>query len=156
MIFTTQWSDGGALMAGKKFGKTPFASSISPTKTWEGVAGAILLPLLVVNPLFWALGQYSDGKYALKMPLLDYMLIALMCAPLSILGDLIESFLKRCSNLKDSSNLMPEHGGMLDRLDSMLLNFPFLYWYSLEYLDYTHSPGYDFDKVHLFQYFRWF
>ena len=55
---------------------------------------------------------------------------------LSVLGDLIESFLKRCSNMKDSSNLLGAHGGMLDRIDSMLLTVPFVLWYALQYDDY--------------------
>ena len=70
--------------------------------------------------------------------------------PLAILGDILASFLKRCANLKDCGTILGPHGGFLDRFDSMWLVYPFMYWYSLEYLDYTHSPNYDFDKVHLY------
>ena len=108
--------------------------NISPKKTMEGVLGAILLPSLVIMPLFCLLGYLTDGSYAIKMPLQDYIFLGLVGGFLSVLGDLMESFLKRCSNVKDSSNLLTEHGGVLDRIDSTLLVFPFVYWYSLEYL----------------------
>lgn len=130
------------------YGKTSFAKTISPKKTVEGVIGGIFLATFF-NCLWYLVGYYSDGKYALKMPLLDYIFLGVVCACLAVLGDLIESFLKRCGNLKDSGNMLPEHGGVLDRVDSMLLVLPFLYWYVLEYLDYTHSENYDFDNVHI-------
>jgi len=148
MVHMTQWSDVGGFMFGNIYGKTSFAKTISPKKTFEGVAGAIFLPTFVMC-LFYGIGQLSDGKYALKMPLLDYLFLGIVCSCLSILGDLIESFLKRCGNRKDSGSLLPEHGGILDRIDSMLLVLPFLYWYVLEYLDFTHSENYDFDNVHI-------
>jgi CDP-diglyceride synthetase len=65
----------------------------------------------------------------------------------------MESFLKRCANVKDSGSMLSEHGGILDRIDSIILVFPYLYWYSLEYLDYTHSPNYDFAKINPFSKF---
>ena len=69
---------------------------------------------------------------------------------LAILGDIMISFLKRTANVKDCGNLLRQHGGVLDRIDSLILVYPFIYWYALEYYDYTHSSNYDFDNVHLF------
>ena len=83
------------------------------------------------------------------MPIYDYVFLGVVCSCLAILGDLIESFLKRCGNLKDSGSLLADHGGVLDRIDSLLLVAPFLYWFVLEYLDYTHSENYNFDNVHI-------
>lgn len=85
---------------------------------------------------FYFLGQNENGKYAVKLPLQDYIFLGIVCGMLSVLGDLIESFLKRCSNMKDSSTLLGAHGGMLDRIDSMLLTVPFILWYALQYDDY--------------------
>jgi phosphatidate cytidylyltransferase len=149
----TQFSDIGGFLFGSIFGKTPFVKSISPKKTWEGVIGALLTPV-IINTCFYFIGHFSEGKYALQMPLLDYMFLGFVCAMLAIMGDLIESFIKRCSNVKDSGSILPGHGGMLDRIDSMTLTTPFLYWFALEFLDYTHSKDYNFNKVHIFQVFK--
>ena len=88
------------------------------------------------------------------MPIYDYVILGGTCGILALLGDLCESFLKRCANAKDSGTILGSHGGVLDRMDSMLMAGPFIYWYTLEYLNYTHSPGYDFNKVHLFEFLR--
>ena len=120
MVHMTQWSDVGGYLFGKLFGKNPFAKTISPNKTWEGVFGAIFLPTFV-NCLFYLVGHYSSGYYALQMPLLDYMFLGVVCGFLSILSDLIESFLKRCGNVKDSGTILSDHGGLLDRIDSMMI-----------------------------------
>ena len=135
-------------MFGKLYGRDNFARSISPKKTVQGVMGAIFLPvffMIVLYGVAWA----SDGKYALKIPFLEYVGIGVIGAILSILGDLIESFLKRCSNVKDSGTLLAGHGGILDRIDSTLLVLPRLYWYALNYQSELHSPKYDFDNVNL-------
>ena len=62
------------------------------------------------------------------MPIIDYVFLGLVCSCLAILGDLIESFLKRCGNLKDSGSLLADHGGVLDRVDGMLITAPVLYY----------------------------
>jgi CDP-diglyceride synthetase len=64
-IMISQWSDFGGLMFGSNFGKTPFASSISPSKTFEGVYGAIGWPCTVITAAFYFIGKYSEGKYAI-------------------------------------------------------------------------------------------
>jgi phosphatidate cytidylyltransferase len=84
--------------------------------------------------VFYGIGQATDGEYVLKMPLIDYVLLSFTSGFLAILGDLCESFLKRCSNVKDSGTILMDHGGVLDRVDSMLLNAPIYYWYAKEHL----------------------
>ncbi|MDR3347575.1 MAG: phosphatidate cytidylyltransferase [Helicobacteraceae bacterium] len=101
--------DVGAYYAGKSMGKTPFSPS-SPNKTLEGVAGGItagtLLGALAGLPM-------GIGVYAV-------IVISLLASMASIFGDLIESYLKRLANVKDSGALLPGHGGMLDRIDGYL------------------------------------
>lgn len=151
MVNFTQWSDAGGLLVGTHYGKTPFARSISPKKTMEGVIGALIFPI-IVSIIFYIIGSQTEGEWALRMPIFDYIILGATIGILAILGDLCESFLKRCANVKDSGAIFQSHGGVLDRIDSMLVGGPFLYWYSLEYLNYTHSPDYDFNKVHLFEF----
>ena len=153
MIYICQFSDIGGFVFGSIFGKTSFAKTISPKKTMEGVAGAIIFPCIMMTIFYWV-GVWSDGYLMLLMPIGDYLFLGFTCSLLSILSDLIESFLKRCGNLKDSGQLLSEHGGVLDRIDSVLLVMPFIYWFVLEYLSYTHSENYDFDKVHFMQFVR--
>ena len=95
----------------------------------EGLLGAILFPTVVAT-IFYYIGQKTEGKYAVKLPFYDYIALGIICGFLAVLGDLAESFLKRCTNLKDSSNLLGAHGGMFDRIDSLLLNVPFILWYA--------------------------
>ena len=105
-LLISQWSDAGGFMFGSWFGKTPFANSISPTKTWEGVAGAVLLPTTAITFLFWFLGQYTEGYMAMQMSLARYMTISLSISVLAVTGDLIESFIKRCANKKDAGTIL--------------------------------------------------
>ena len=77
------------------------------------------------------------------MPAIDYFTLGLICSCLSILGDLIESFIKRCSNVKDTGTFLPEHGGLYDRMDSLHYIIPFLYWYLLQLVRIQQLPGYD-------------
>ena len=129
-------------------GKTRFAYTISPSKTWEGVFGALLFPV-ISGFIFWSLGVLSNGFLTLKLPLYDYIFLGLITGFLALSGDLCISFLKRCANVKDCGSVLGVHGGMLDRIDSLLLLYPFIYWYALEFKAYTHSKDYDFDKVHV-------
>lgn len=142
----TQWSDAGGYLFGSRWGKTPFANSISPNKTMEGISGAFIMPILV-STVFYQIGQYSEGKYALQMSLIDYVFIGSASGFFSILGDLNESFIKRCSNIKDSGTLIPGHGGIMDRLDSLALVVPFLYWFLKEYMAYKQSSEYDPNSI---------
>ncbi len=117
-MFCLIWAaDSGAYFAGKAFGKNKLAPVVSPNKTWEGVLGGLLLSYLIA----WV------GVYLLdlniKTPIIfSFAIVALTF--ISVLGDLFESALKRVANIKDSGNLLPGHGGLLDRLDSTIVVAP--------------------------------
>ncbi len=107
-------ADTGAFFAGKRFGRFKLAPRVSPGKTWEGVLGGMLLAFLVGL----AGASYFDA------PALPFVAIACASAGFSVVGDLTESLLKRAAGLKDSGHLLPGHGGMLDRLDSIAAGAP--------------------------------
>ncbi len=122
-------ADTGAYFAGRRFGKTKLAPSISPGKTWEGVAGG----LLVVLVLALAAGVYG-AHYAGAM-LAAVVALALVTAFVSVLGDLFESRVKRAAGVKDSGFLFPGHGGVLDRIDAYtaaapLFTLAWLCWFT--------------------------
>lgn len=153
LINFTGWSDAGGLFAGSIYGKTPFARSISPTKTVEGFLGAIGLPVFVAC-LFYISAWLTGGYISIRMPFFDYVFLGISLGLCAVMGDLIESFIKRCANVKDSGMIFKSHGGALDRVDSLCISAPFLYWYTLEYLNYAHSPNYDFNDVHIFAFLK--
>lgn len=88
------------------------------------------------------------------MPLLDYLILAFITACLSVLGDLLAAFLKRAAGIRDSGRSLGEHGGFLDRLDSLLLNGPFYVWYAFELKEFMQSPTYSTDTVHIFEFIK--
>jgi phosphatidate cytidylyltransferase len=108
-------ADIGAYFAGRRFGHRKLAPAVSPGKTWEGVAGGAGLALLVGTAVLALLGALRP----VWLPVLA-LLIAV-----SILGDLFESVLKRHQGVKDSGSLLPGHGGVLDRVDSLIAVLPF-------------------------------
>ncbi len=110
-------TDTGAYFSGKAFGKTKLALKVSPGKTWEGVAGGVGLAVLLSVIVAWQT----------NMPLGSMMALAFVVSFLSIYGDLFESAMKRQVGVKDSSNMLPGHGGWLDRFDALLLAVP-LFW----------------------------
>ncbi|MCB0762934.1 MAG: phosphatidate cytidylyltransferase, partial [Flavobacteriales bacterium] len=93
---------------------------LSPGKTWEGLAGAIVLTLVSA----WILEEYLLGSIEAS-----WYIIALLCSIFSTLGDLFESRMKRLAKVKDSGTLMPGHGGVLDRFDGLLFVIPMVYAY---------------------------
>lgn len=107
-------ADIGAYFSGKKFGKRKLAPAISPGKTWEGVAGAAICMVIYAV----AMNQVGGIFTALSLPVLMLLLV------LSVTGDLFESLMKRQAGIKDSSQLLPGHGGVLDRIDSQLSVLP--------------------------------
>ena len=115
VLLATIWvADSAAYFAGKNFGKHKLAPSISPGKTWEGVAGA-----LIGVTLFGAILYISFGIHILAIfPGLWLITI------LGVMGDLFESMMKRQMNLKDSGNILPGHGGILDRIDGIIPSLP--------------------------------
>jgi phosphatidate cytidylyltransferase len=110
-------ADTGGYFAGKRWGKRRLASMISPNKTWEGVAGATVLVTT------WSLMAYGMGINA-GIEFLPWFLLTLVTLYVSIVGDLIESVFKRLHDVKDSGSLLPGHGGILDRIDSMIAAIP--------------------------------
>lgn len=114
-VMAVPWiADIGAYFCGRQFGKRKLAPSISPGKTWEGVAGAAVCMLIYALILNQIGGIFS----LLSVPVL------LLLLALSISGDLFESLMKRQAGIKDSSALLPGHGGVLDRIDSQLSVLP--------------------------------
>jgi phosphatidate cytidylyltransferase len=117
-VLVSVWlADTGGYFAGKRWGKTPLAKAVSPNKTWQGVWGAIALTSL------WALIAYGVGING-DLSLLIWLLLTLFTVMISIIGDLFESLFKRSYNVKDSGNLLPGHGGILDRIDSLIAAVP--------------------------------
>lgn len=116
------WSiDTGAYFSGRRFGKTKLAVHVSPGKTWEGVFGGALLTLIIAFIVLYSL------KPALNIELILLALILVLIAVFSVFGDLFESVLKRQVGLKDSGKILPGHGGVLDRIDSLIIAVPMLY-----------------------------
>eukprot|EP00347_Sterkiella_histriomuscorum_P002295 403368703 len=138
VIFCLAWqADNGGLFFGSAFGRKPFAQSISPKKTTEGILGAFILCFLSAL-LMWVIAHYWSDFLYVKISFLDYAILGAVNGVLAIMSDLIESFMKRCSMVKDSGTFFPGHGGFFDRLDSILLPLPFTYWYMSKYLTYTY------------------
>ena len=123
-LLTTFATDTGAYLVGRAIGRNPMAPSVSPNKTWEGAiggfVGAIAAALLVGQ--FFNLGL-SPAAWNWQLPLIGATVGIAAQA-----GDLLESRLKRLAQVKDAGNLMPGHGGLLDRLDSLLLTIPVVYY----------------------------
>lgn len=118
-------SDTGAYFAGRAFGKHKLAPKISPGKTVEGLFGGLLAAgAFAALATFWF---FPELPYQASIPL------AMVMAVVGVLGDLAESAMKRGSNTKDAASILPGHGGLLDRLDSLLLNAPILYYFARFY-----------------------
>ncbi|MEY8758496.1 phosphatidate cytidylyltransferase [Chryseobacterium tongliaoense] len=119
-LFVLIWSsDTFAYLTGKFFGKHKMAPKISPKKTWEGYAGGVILTLV----LSYFIERYQHDLRG------NWMVVGFLVASFAPLGDLVESQLKRTFGVKDSGNIIPGHGGVLDRLDSFLICAPVVYLY---------------------------
>ncbi|MEX0287549.1 MAG: phosphatidate cytidylyltransferase [Flavobacteriaceae bacterium] len=118
-IFVLIWvNDSFAYLVGKTFGRTKLFPAVSPKKTWEGTLGGFVFTM---GAAYW-LAQYE--------PILNttqWIILAAVIVLMGSLGDLIESKLKRAAGVKDSGAILPGHGGMLDRLDSLVFAAPFAY-----------------------------
>jgi phosphatidate cytidylyltransferase len=120
LLILAVWSyDTGAYLVGKQFGREKFLTHISPSKTYAGLVGGVVASTVVVGIGLWGLGQ---------APYHAVILGPLVALPAQA-GDLAESMLKRAAGAKDSSNLIPGHGGMLDRIDSFLFAAPVMTLY---------------------------
>jgi phosphatidate cytidylyltransferase len=121
-------ADTAAYYGGRLFGKHKLAPTISPGKTWEGaVAGMLGSLLLAVGAYYW---------FFPELPLKFALPLAAIMNVLSVIGDLTESALKRSAGAKDTANVLPGHGGVLDRLDSLLFNAPVIYYFARAYFNY--------------------
>jgi len=112
-------ADISAYFAGRRFGKNKLAPSISPGKTWEGVAGA-LLGVSAYVVLVWSFGPESFHREVLPV----LLLASWWWVGLAVIGDLFESAIKRQAGVKDSGALLPGHGGLLDRIDALTSTLP--------------------------------
>ncbi|WP_299051072.1 phosphatidate cytidylyltransferase [uncultured Polaribacter sp.] len=120
MLIIIWVNDSFAFLVGKNIGKTKLFVSVSPKKTIEGFVGGFIFALLAA---------YIISKLNTEFSVLHWLIIAVIVSVMGTIGDLVESKFKRQANMKDSGNIMPGHGGILDRLDSLLFVAPFVYLY---------------------------
>lgn len=126
ILIASIWiNDTMAYIVGSFIGKTPF-SKISPKKTWEGTGGGAILCVAVVSLGGYYLFHYKDIQ--------TLIVISVIAAIIGTAGDLLESKLKRMAGVKDSGQIMPGHGGFLDRFDSLILATPFVWLYVFLFL----------------------
>lgn len=124
VIAATKFTDCGAYVAGSLFGKHKMIPHVSPGKTWEGVPGAFLGALGAGMAVFYAYGEERMGFCAGHA-----VALSLILGAVCIVGDLAESIVKRCLNVKDSGRMLPGIGGALDLIDSLLWTGPVAYFY---------------------------
>jgi phosphatidate cytidylyltransferase len=120
-------ADAAAYYGGRAFGKHKLAPGISPGKTWEGaVAGMLASLLLAAAAHYW---------FFPELPMRFALALAAAMNVFSVVGDLTESALKRSAGAKDTANILPGHGGILDRIDSLLFNAPVIYYFARAYFN---------------------
>ncbi|UOG29712.1 phosphatidate cytidylyltransferase [Leptospira noguchii] len=120
-------TDAGAYFGGRWFGSHPAGLAISPKKTWEGYVTGIFTAIGSVF-IFNIIWEYSTGTSA-AVKGLEVFLISAILSFVSVIGDLLESAMKRDAKIKDSGSLIPGHGGILDLADALLITIPVLYYY---------------------------
>ncbi len=129
LIFACSWgADTGAYFAGRFFGKKKLAPKISPNKTVEGVYGGVVSALLFVSliTVIYYFVMKSQGQVA-QINYIALLFIGVVAPLAGVLGDLTASWIKRKCDIKDFGSIMPGHGGVLDRFDSVLLVAPFIF-----------------------------
>jgi phosphatidate cytidylyltransferase len=122
LVIMVAAADIGAYFAGKKFGRRKLAPALSPNKSWEGVWGSLVACLLLALLLIALMNNYVLELSPQKILLL--MVLSLCVTLFDVIGDLLESMLKRNQNIKDSGSILPGHGGILDRIDGLLAVTP--------------------------------
>jgi len=133
--------DIAALYIGKNFGKRKLAPRLSPGKTWEGSIASLLGSMLAgaaVYLLGAILVAHGSTVLHIEEPLWQVMLLAILLNAAAQIGDLLESAIKRGADVKDSGTMLPGHGGILDRIDALLLAAPVL-WYALLLKEWFHA-----------------
>jgi phosphatidate cytidylyltransferase len=132
LLLVTWAADTGAYYVGTLYGQRRLAPRISPKKTIEGLAGGLFAALLIAFAARWTfLSDMSNW---------DVLVLALLLTVAGLWGDLVESAIKRSVGVKDSGGLLPGHGGMLDRLDSLLFTAPTFYYYVTSFRGIAPSP----------------
>jgi phosphatidate cytidylyltransferase len=122
LAFAVTWaSDTGAYTIGSMFGKRPLLPRVSRSKTWEGALGGVIFSALA--------GWLSSITFARFLHPGWAVALGTMCSLIGLLGDLFESMLKRDAEIKDTSQIIPGHGGVLDRFDSLLFTVPLIYYF---------------------------
>ena len=129
LVVVTKFTDMGAYIIGSTLGRHKMIPRISPKKTWEGTVGGVVFAVGgAVMCLYWP-HPLSIGIRAAGLTLTHALTLGLLLGAAAVIGDLAESLIKREANIKDSSNILPGHGGALDMLDSFLFTAPLLYVY---------------------------
>jgi phosphatidate cytidylyltransferase len=132
-LFSLLWAaDSGAYFVGRKWGKTRLFEKVSPKKSWEGLGGGMVCALAV---------GYGFSNFTEEISLKLWLILAVSTTLFGTLGDLAESTLKRSFDLKDSGNLLPGHGGILDRFDGLFLAAPANYFIILTYSHFFMNHG---------------
>jgi phosphatidate cytidylyltransferase len=129
-LFCIVWTgDIAALYVGRNFGRTKLAPRISPNKSWQGTAASLIASLLIAAALVALGGKLPPGTLHYGGPLVHWLGLAVVLNVFAQVGDLVESAIKRGAGVKDSGVMLPGHGGILDRIDALLLAAPAL-WYA--------------------------
>jgi len=124
-LYISTWAyDTGGYFAGSLWGKHRLAPQVSPNKSWEGCVGGFVLSLIGLYLLWKFVPTYSQ-----ILNLMDVVILAVLLSFFGQIGDLVESIMKRSLSAKDSGSFFPGHGGVFDRIDSLLFNAPVLYFY---------------------------
>ena len=125
-VFVLVWAaDSGAYFSGRAFGKRKLAPKVSPGKSWEGVVGGLITALV----LAFVFIHFSGDALVGERDITGFVILSVATVAISVLGDLTESMFKRESGVKDSSQLIPGHGGVLDRIDSLTAAVPFFSYF---------------------------
>jgi phosphatidate cytidylyltransferase len=116
--------DTGGYFVGRFFGRHKMTPQVSPKKSWEGALGGLALSLLALYGL-WAFFPVYKEIFGAQ----DILILGILMSLFGQLGDLVESMIKRSLSAKDSGSFFPGHGGIFDRIDSLLFNAPVLYYF---------------------------
>jgi phosphatidate cytidylyltransferase len=119
LVVVTELNDVFQYFMGKIFGKNKVMPKISPNKTWEGLIGGVFITILLSNIL---------GYFLLPSSIISNTALGFILGVFGFFGDVFMSFIKRKTNVKDTGELLPGHGGLLDRMDSLIFNAPIFFW----------------------------
>ena len=133
MLIVTWCGDTGAYFAGRSFGKNKLFERISPKKTWEGAIGGVLLSVVGALIVRSVDGQVQPGGLA-DVAMHHVVILAVLINVAGVTGDLVESMFKRTYGVKDSGRIMPGHGGVLDRMDSIIFTAPITWIYAVSFV----------------------